>query len=52
MATNGMSLEPPLSQIWASVESDADPTAGGMIECSAGAVGEVGGLNDTRQNAA
>lgn len=45
-ATDGMSLEPPLSQIWASEESDADPTAGGMIECSAEAVGEevvVGG---------
>lgn len=47
LATDGMSLEPPLSQIWASVESDADPTSGGMIEFSARAVGEVGELNDT-----
>lgn len=40
LAAHGMSLEPLLSQMWASVESDADPTAGGgMIECSAGAVG-------------
>lgn len=29
LAANGMSLERPLSQMWASVESDADPTAGG-----------------------
>lgn len=48
-AAGGMSLEPPLSQMWASVESDADPTAGGMIESSAGAV--WGGVNDTRRNA-
>lgn len=42
LATDGMSLELPLSQMWANVESDADPTAGGMIECSGGAVGRWG----------
>lgn len=41
-AADGMSLEPPLSQIWARVESDSDPTAGGMIECSARAVRQGG----------